>query len=311
MIHLRLHEDSPAHPAAQVYEQIAFAIASRQIRPGARLPSVRQLSMQTGVHSSTIWRAYAELEADGFVQARTGSGVYVCEDQSVPVAVPGLIRRTIQTLLDQGYSPDQIQHEFTQALNHYQSGVTQLWATAQDPGILELLVEELQRHLGITIRAVPLAELLAMTKQSPPQTVITQRYHLAQVCNLLAGSTITVIPIDHYDYQTEITLTEQLAAGSTLGVVSLSARILRIAMVFVHSLRGQTIRILTCQPTQTELLQQILQEAQLILTDLPCYAMIQGQIKVTQHCHPAPQYIANESLARLRQHLAMDTDALG
>jgi len=46
--HIQQESDIPA--STQLYNQICFAIAARHYPPGHRLPSTRQLAMQTGLH---------------------------------------------------------------------------------------------------------------------------------------------------------------------------------------------------------------------------------------------------------------------
>ena len=50
--HIQQESDIPA--STQLYNQICFAIAARHYPPGHRLPSTRQLAMQTGLHRNTI-----------------------------------------------------------------------------------------------------------------------------------------------------------------------------------------------------------------------------------------------------------------
>ena len=73
--HIQQEYDIPA--STQLYNQICFAIAARHYPPGHRLPSTRQLAMQTGLHRNTISKVYRQLEIDGVVEAIAGSGIYV------------------------------------------------------------------------------------------------------------------------------------------------------------------------------------------------------------------------------------------
>ena len=73
--HIQQEIDIPA--SIQLYNQICFAIAARYYPPGHRLPSTRQLAMQTGLHRNTISKVYRQLETDGVVEAIAGSGIYV------------------------------------------------------------------------------------------------------------------------------------------------------------------------------------------------------------------------------------------
>ena len=73
--HIQQDSDIPA--STQLNNQICFAIAARHFPPGHRLPSTRQLAMQTGLHRNTISKVYRQLEIDGVVEAIAGSGIYV------------------------------------------------------------------------------------------------------------------------------------------------------------------------------------------------------------------------------------------
>ena len=71
---------SPAHPDPmykQVTDQIKDAIASGDLKPNDRLPSVRELSEALSVSAITIKRAYQDLETDGFILTRAGMGSFV------------------------------------------------------------------------------------------------------------------------------------------------------------------------------------------------------------------------------------------
>ena len=71
---------SPGHPDPmykQVTDQIKDAIASGDLKPNDRLPSVRELSEALNVSAITIKRAYQDLETDGFILTRAGMGSFV------------------------------------------------------------------------------------------------------------------------------------------------------------------------------------------------------------------------------------------
>jgi GntR family transcriptional regulator len=71
---------SPTHPDPmykQVTDQIKDAIASGDLKPNDRLPSVRELSEALNVSAITIKRAYQDLESEGFILTRAGLGSYV------------------------------------------------------------------------------------------------------------------------------------------------------------------------------------------------------------------------------------------
>ena len=66
----------------QLIDQIRRAIARGILKPGERLPSVRQLSRELVVNPNTVARAYADLERDGTLVTQQGRGVFVAQPGS-------------------------------------------------------------------------------------------------------------------------------------------------------------------------------------------------------------------------------------
>ncbi|HYF21033.1 MAG TPA: PLP-dependent aminotransferase family protein [Ramlibacter sp.] len=65
--------------AAGFYAQLRQAILEGRLRPGARLPSTRQMALDHGVARGTVVAAFEQLLAEGYLQARQGSGTRVSE----------------------------------------------------------------------------------------------------------------------------------------------------------------------------------------------------------------------------------------
>ncbi len=73
---------SPAARGAlyeQIIEGIQREISAGRLRPGAALPSFRQLAADLMVSVITVKRAYEELEREGIVYRRQGLGTFVSE----------------------------------------------------------------------------------------------------------------------------------------------------------------------------------------------------------------------------------------
>jgi GntR family transcriptional regulator len=71
---------SPQNPDPlykQVMDQIKDAIAGGVLKPQERLPSIREMSKELNISEITIKRAYADLEAEGFIYTRAGMGSFV------------------------------------------------------------------------------------------------------------------------------------------------------------------------------------------------------------------------------------------
>ena len=63
----------------QLTTQVILGILTREILPGERLPSTRELARRFGIHPNTASAAYGELETEGWVEFRHGSGVFVAQ----------------------------------------------------------------------------------------------------------------------------------------------------------------------------------------------------------------------------------------
>jgi GntR family transcriptional regulator len=69
------------HDPLPIYEQIVrrlkFAIAQGAVLPGEHIPSVRELARELAINPNTVARAYRELQAEGLVVSRRGTGLAV------------------------------------------------------------------------------------------------------------------------------------------------------------------------------------------------------------------------------------------
>ena len=73
----RLDPRSPVPLYAQIAEQLRVAIVARELAPETPLDSVRALAGQLRINPATVVQAYRQLEVEGFVEMRHGSGTYV------------------------------------------------------------------------------------------------------------------------------------------------------------------------------------------------------------------------------------------
>ena len=69
----------------QLITQVELAILCKELRPGERLPSTRELARRFGIHANTASAAYRELEQEGWLEFRHGSGVFV---RATPPSAP-------------------------------------------------------------------------------------------------------------------------------------------------------------------------------------------------------------------------------
>ncbi|PWK09578.1 GntR family transcriptional regulator [Tumebacillus permanentifrigoris] len=66
----------------QILQRICRQIVRGEVQAGDKLPSVRELAVQSGVNPNTAQRVYTELERLHITETRRGQGTFVTEDQS-------------------------------------------------------------------------------------------------------------------------------------------------------------------------------------------------------------------------------------
>ena len=76
-IEFRLDRQSGVPAYRQLVDQVRQALRLGILRPGDRLPTVRDVVRQIAINPNTVHRAYRELEQQGLTEGRPGSGTFV------------------------------------------------------------------------------------------------------------------------------------------------------------------------------------------------------------------------------------------
>jgi GntR family transcriptional regulator len=77
---VRIESSSGIPITRQIVDQIRAQCAAGEVRPGERLPSVRELARELAVNQNTILRVYERLTAEGLLERRHGAGTYVSQE---------------------------------------------------------------------------------------------------------------------------------------------------------------------------------------------------------------------------------------
>lgn len=85
---LQLAKDGHLSLREQLLLFLRKGIADGSVKAGIRLPASRVLAAQLGLSRMTVTEAYGQLIAEGFLEARTGSGTYVMARIAEPTASP-------------------------------------------------------------------------------------------------------------------------------------------------------------------------------------------------------------------------------
>jgi DNA-binding transcriptional MocR family regulator len=79
---LRRDDDLPLY--RQIVNQLREYIRTGALPIGSRLPTIRGLAQQYGLTRLTVQTAYAELQAEGLIEAGVGRGTFVAEQLPIP-----------------------------------------------------------------------------------------------------------------------------------------------------------------------------------------------------------------------------------
>ena len=79
----------------QIADRIIREIVRKELSPGDKLPSVREMAVQSGVNPNTIQRTYSELERMDIVETRRGQGTFVTEREDVLTVLNEKVQREV------------------------------------------------------------------------------------------------------------------------------------------------------------------------------------------------------------------------
>lgn len=102
--------------ARPIYEQVRDGLRSLMVTgvlaAGEKLPSVRSLATELAINPNTIQRAYAELEAEGYIYSVAGRGSFVSagDDEHLRriAELTGRLVSLLEELKSLGYTREQL-----------------------------------------------------------------------------------------------------------------------------------------------------------------------------------------------------------
>ncbi|MBA2684269.1 MAG: winged helix-turn-helix transcriptional regulator [Gemmatimonadaceae bacterium] len=158
------------------------------VKPGARLPSVRELAREFGVDHRTIIAAYRTLEAEGLVRMRPRSGIYF--DPSTSTSERADLARSARWALDvlvgaiaRGTS---VPHLATELAKYSSSVPFRVACVECNDDQASALVSELESDFGVKATGFNVDELMAddertMTLLARFDLIVTTPFHAGVV----------------------------------------------------------------------------------------------------------------------------------
>lgn len=106
----------------QIVDNIRRQIATGELEPDSKLPSVRGLAIQLTVNTNTVAKAYSELTAQGWVESRPGLGLFVSKprklfsDREQERRLDEAVQHFINQVIGLDYSAEQLLERLEQDL---------------------------------------------------------------------------------------------------------------------------------------------------------------------------------------------------
>jgi GntR family transcriptional regulator len=79
-LHISTKDGVPIY--LQIVNQVKYLVAAGRLAPGEEIPPIRTLAEQLVVNPNTVAKAYHELEREGVVTKKHGSGTYISDNGS-------------------------------------------------------------------------------------------------------------------------------------------------------------------------------------------------------------------------------------
>ena len=116
----RLNPSSGVPLYFQLMEQIKHAVETGALRAGDQLPTIRKMAEDLVMNPNTVVRAYRELEHQGVVELKHGSGAFIKETVGGRARLmrktQGVLESAIERLTAMGLTEDEIRRAFENEL---------------------------------------------------------------------------------------------------------------------------------------------------------------------------------------------------
>jgi GntR family transcriptional regulator len=114
---------SSGHPLyLQLMEQVRHAVETGVLQDGDLMPGIRTLAEDLVISHNTVAKAYTELQHEGLLELRHGSGAYISSPRSAKRRTVKLleaqvrIREIVQELREDGFSSEELRRLFESQL---------------------------------------------------------------------------------------------------------------------------------------------------------------------------------------------------
>lgn len=270
----------PVPLGRQIAAQVAGSIRSGRYPAGRRLPSVRALSARLDVHRNTVSAAYRQLEEQGLVTLRPGSGAYVTPGPT-GAAFTGTENGALRAFLARERAAGRTAAEVAGLLEGWRRTVAarRILVVGDDEPLRRIWAEELRRRLApeaVRVESCAPAELRNGQAGGEFAVAAAPPARLWEAASLLPPWT-ELFPLRPGPCPRARRLLLQLPPGAVLAVVSRSGALRRQVRDMAAGLRGGEVMAVGAAPDSPRT-RRVLAVARFVLADVTCRTDLLGQV---------------------------------
>jgi GntR family transcriptional regulator len=116
----RLNQSSGIPIYLQLMEQVKHAVETGALNEGEQLPTIRKVAEDLVMNPNTVARAYRELESEGVIEVRHGSGAFIKGSAASRASLiqkgRNVVKTTLERLLSLGLTDEEIRRVFENEL---------------------------------------------------------------------------------------------------------------------------------------------------------------------------------------------------
>ena len=204
-------------------QQIKHLIMTGGFEVGDRLPSIRAMAGFLRINRNTVARVFSDLEREGFVESRRGSGMYVLEPPVHAVEMKDdVVARVIDLAAAQGLPVEDLAYALLARAGAVPREKTKILFVECTREELDQFSDELEGQLPVEAERVLLEDLpgrLSEAGEPPWALAVTTFFHVHEVQDLMESLGVeTVALLAEANLESLRRLTD-LPPGTTVGVV--------------------------------------------------------------------------------------------
>lgn len=269
----------------QIKEHLRYRIALGQYAAGDKVPSKRTLAKELGVNVHTVGKVYRQLEEEGMVTARRGSGVYV--NDQLPVTPKPERRETLSEIaasslrqvIGSGMEVEDFIAELREQMKDLKSALSPrkaaiIFVECNEEQCRDY-ADELNSRLQIETQPVLLHDLCAIQEAD---LVITTLFHIHEVRRALKHKARWVVSVVVRPKREVLDRIHTLRVPE-LGFVCRDARSLPALTREVRTLVGVHCPITSCTVGDAAKLARLIETVKALVYMPPCRSAVRGMAK--------------------------------